>query len=97
MIETNHKLIVELSEKINTIISLYEGQKTELEKLQKEHKELKESLELKAEKMNELQNKYENIKISKKISNNEEDDALMKNKVNHLVHEIDKCIGLLNQ
>ncbi len=97
MIETNHKLIVELSEKINTIISLYESQKNEFEELKNKYKELKETLELKEEKMNELQNKYENIKISKKISNNEEDDALMKNKVNHLVHEIDKCVGLLNQ
>ncbi len=55
------------------------------------------------EKINSLKSEIKNLnthikelKVSKSLSNNENDNSLAKKKINMFLREIDKCIALLN-
>lgn len=90
-------IIESLSDKINIIISLYEKNKNQKEKLKIEKNELSERLKIKEKEIEKLQNKYETLKIVKTVLASSEDAYDAKIKVNRIVREIDKCIALLNR
>ena len=97
MEEFNDELILNFQNKINTIIELLEHNKEQNIKLLKEKKELSDQIKLKSRAFEELERKYETLKIAKvlEVSDDEKHDA--KIKVNRIVREIDKCIALLNK
>jgi hypothetical protein len=97
MEEFNDELIISFQNKINTIIELLEHNKEQNIKLLKEKKELSDQIKLKSRAFEELERKYETLKIAKvlEVSDDEKHDA--KIKVNRIVREIDKCIALLNK
>jgi len=97
MEEFNDELIISFQNKINTIIELLEHTKEQNNKLLKEKKELSDQLKLMIRAFEELEKKYETLKMAKvlQVSDDERHDA--KIKVNRIVREIDKCIALLNK
>lgn len=96
MNEGNYKIINELGEKINSLISLCEERKEKNKALKKENEDLKEQLQSQKQEKQELQEKYENLKISKTLTKDSNPEE-MKSRIDKLVQEIDKCIALLNE
>jgi len=82
---------------IRQIITLYENEKEKLNKKLLENLDLKKEIEEKNIQIKELKNKTETLTIAKTISLTEEDKTEVKNKINKIVREIDKSIGLLNE
>ena len=89
-------MIIRLKEKIETIVSLLEKSEEERERFQKEKLQLSEQLKLKTTAFEELERRYENLKMAKAILGSGENSHDAKIKVNRIVREIDKCIALLN-
>ncbi len=90
------QLVNLLKEKIHTVVSLLEKSEEEREKLQKEKVQLAEQVKLKMTAFEELERKYESLKLAKAILGSGENSHEAKIKVNRIVREIDKCIALLN-
>jgi chromosome segregation ATPase len=97
MEEIKEDLIYSFQNKINSLIELLEQSKEQTNKLLKDKQELSEQLKLKSRAFEELEKKYETLKMAKvlTVSDDERQDARMK--VNRIVREIDKCIALLNK
>ncbi len=97
MAEQYNEIITDLSEKINVIISLYEKTKNDKINLENKNKELTKDCKTKQQKIEELENKYNNLKVAKSLSSDSGEKDEVKTKINRLVREIDKCIAQLNQ
>ena len=89
--------IAALKDKIVEIISMYESQKQLNSILNKDNENLLKEIELKNSNINELEKDYETLKFAKSITASSKDTHDAKIKINKLVREIDKCIGLLNK
>jgi hypothetical protein len=87
----------QLQLRIRQVVELYQKEKTENGQLKKKSIELVEKLKLDDNRLNDLEEKYNKLKISKALiaSSNDVHDAKLK--VNRMVREIDKCIALLNR
>ncbi len=87
----------QLQLRIRQVMELYQKKKIENEQLKKKNIELEEKLKLDDNRLNDLEEKYNKLKISKALiaSSNDVHDAKLK--VNRMVREIDKCIALLNR
>ena len=87
----------QLQLRIRQVVELYQKEKTENGQLKKKSIELEEKLKLDDNRLNDLEEKYNKLKISKALiaSSNDVHDAKLK--VNRMVREIDKCIALLNR
>ena len=87
-----------LRQRIRSIISLYEEQKGKVSELQKKNTDLQHQVEILGSKLDDLDKKYENLKIAKVLSSVPGEDVHeTKVQVNRIVREIDKCIALLNR
>jgi archaellum component FlaC len=87
-----------LRHKIKSIVSLYEEQKSQANLLRTKNLELTEKIAILENKLEELDKKYENLKIAKVLSSVPGEDVHeTKLQVNKIVREIDKCIALLNR
>jgi len=87
----------QLHSRIQQLIEMYEKAKSANELLVRERSELKEQFRLEHDKLKDLQEKYNKLKISKALIASSEDVHDAKLKVNRMVREIDKCIALLNR
>ncbi len=90
------QLVISLKEKVETIVSLLEKSEEERIRLRKDKLLLSEQIRVKTTAFEELERRYENLKLAKAIlgSGGNSHDARIK--VNRIVREIDKCIALLN-
>lgn len=96
MIQEQQVVFDELKERITSVISLYESCKFEKDKLLEENERLKkDKIELE-KKIEDLDSKYNTLKIAKGVSS-KYDNHDAKIKINSIVREIDKCIALLNK
>ena len=87
-----------LRQRIKSLISLYEEQKGKNIALLNKNLELNDRIVALENKLEDLDKKYENIKIAKVLSSVPGDDVhATKLQVNRIVREIDKCIALLNR
>ena len=86
-----------LQQQISRVLELYSSRKKEIEQLKKHNDELEERSRLESEKIKNLEEKYNKLKISKALIASSKDVHDAKLKVNRLVREIDKCIALLNR
>ena len=86
-----------LQQRVQRVLELYSSRKSENEQLIQRNEELEGRIRLEQEKLKEIEDKYNKLKISKALiaSSNDVHDAKLK--VNRLVREIDKCIALLNR
>lgn len=92
-----NEIIKELSENLNHIISLYEKTKEEKKELLDENTNLKKEIQSEQAKIEELKEENQRIKISKQLNSGNGENKEVKNRINRLVREIDKCIALLNK
>jgi FtsZ-binding cell division protein ZapB len=87
-----------LKEKIKTIVSLFEVEKSRNDVLKEKNLELTARVTELENRLDDLDKKYENIKIAKVLSSVPGEDVHeTKLQVNRIVREIDKCIALLNR
>ncbi|HBS87229.1 MAG: hypothetical protein A2W91_03345 [Bacteroidetes bacterium GWF2_38_335] len=93
----NDILIEDLRKKIGMLIQKHESVLAELKKLKSENLELKDSVSLKENKLNELETKINTIKLANTVFASAEEKKEAKTRINRIVREIDKCIALLNK
>jgi hypothetical protein len=87
-----------LRQRIKSVIELYEGQRSKNAELLSNNQKLNEQIELLENKLEDLDKRYENLKIAKVLSSVPGEDVhATKLQVNRIVREIDKCIALLNR
>ncbi len=85
-----------LRSRMKELMRMYEEEKSLKENLREENAELTRKIDLKDKLLDELEHKYENLKMARSLVNGDGiHDA--KIKVNRIVREIDKCIALLNR
>lgn len=87
----------ELQSRIRQFVEMYEKERTINELLSKEKAGLREKIRLEQNRIKDLEEKYNKLKISKALVASGEDVHDAKLKVNKMVREIDRCIALLNR
>ena len=87
----------QLQTRIRQVVELYQKERIENEQLKKKSSELEERLKLDDNRLIDLEEKYNKLKISKALIASSSDVHDAKLKVNRMVREIDKCIALLNR
>ncbi len=90
------ELITQIEKKIEMLISKLDSFKSEKELLTNQIKELQEIINKKNSELETLTKKIERIKISKTIEDGKEKEEVKK-KINEILREIDRCVGLLNR
>jgi len=90
-------IIVELQNKINTLIDRYKSLKEQVGVLNEEKERLVSELDKANENYRELEEKYNNLKLTGTILAETGDPGEAKKRINQIVREIDKCIALLNR
>jgi hypothetical protein len=94
----SEEIFASLRQRIKSIVSLYEDQKSKNIALHNKNLELTERINVLQQKLEELDKKHENLKIAKVLSSVPGEDVHeTKLQVNKIVREIDKCIALLNR
>ena len=89
-------LVNNIAEKVKKLIARHNNLMAENVELKEIQKSLKETIENQNNLIEQLKEKNRNLKIAKFV-NLEEGNEDVKNKIDGLVREIDKCIGLLNK
>ena len=87
----------QLESKIQKLVDIYEKEKSAKEQLSRERSDLQEQVKMEKERLKEIEEKYNKLKISKALIATSEDVHDAKLRVNRMVREIDKCIALLNK
>ena len=86
-----------LNRKLDELLIKYETIRIELTDLKTFNNELTTKLQEKEIKLNELENKYERVKLSGALLGDGENALEAKKKIADLVREIDRCVALLNR
>jgi hypothetical protein len=89
-------LLIEIEKKIRQLIALQKSISIQNSELVKKNEELLRIIEEKELTIMQLKDNNNYIKISQSVKQSE-GNADVKNKIDELVREIDKCIGLLNK
>ncbi len=77
------------------LVSAYESERAERLKLEEENRRLSEQCKTREEKITELEKKIDNLKLANAFSGANERTPEAKKKIEALVKEIDRCIGLM--
>ncbi len=85
-----------IEEKLKKFIELHTHLKLEYQNLVEEKSVLNKIVENQKEKLKESEKQINNIITAKYLKNNKETTEA-KQKINEILREIDKCVGLLNQ
>jgi len=83
--------------KIGKLVDLHHRTKKELSTLKTENKQLIKTVDQQKKAIKELDDKGKILKITKSLSNSNENKTELKLKINELIREVDKCISLLNK
>ena len=95
---TNQDDIISLLEgKIKQVIQVAEGFKADKDGLKQQVDELLGKLYAKNKEIEVLETKYQSLKLAKTLTSSPEEVKNVKQHVNRMVREIDKCIALLNR
>ena len=89
--------ISKLKDLIRQILSMDEDKDLLINELKEKNDQLNSEVAEKSKIINELKDKTDTLKIAKSISLSDDDKSDVKNKINKIVREIDKSIGLLNE
>lgn len=95
--DNNENLLDSLKIKISLIIEKYEAEKNKSAQYLKRIEDLEVELHSKQESLNQLETKYETLRVAQTLIGGSEESKTAKLKVNSIVREIDKCISLLNR
>jgi predicted RNase H-like nuclease (RuvC/YqgF family) len=97
MISSNIDLVVKLEEKVDRLVGRYQTEKEENRMLRGQISQLTRQLEDASSSFVSLEERFNNLKISKSLEASSEDVHETKVRINQIVREIDKCIALLNR
>jgi hypothetical protein len=97
MHQGHEDILKSLRFRIEKLISLYETEKSKNLALQENGLALQKQLVEKEKELEELQTKYNNLRLAKTLIGDVDDSHEAKFKINRIVREIDKCIALLNK
>lgn len=89
-------MLEEVKSNIERLISLYETEKQRADALQAELDKSREEVAAGKERLAELDGQIDNLKLQYAFSG-AGDPALAKERINKLIHEIDRCIKLLEK
>ena len=90
------ELITQIEKKVELLVSQLDNLKSENELLTNQIKDLEKIINKKNIELESLTKKIETIKISKTIEDGQE-KVEVKKKINEILREIDRCVGLLNR
>ena len=91
------EIVDSLQSKQNRLLSKYELLQTENQQLLEKSDKLVQEIYQQRELINNLENKYESLKVARAIVGSKEDKHITKLKINTLIREIDKCIAQLGE
>jgi len=94
--EQSGEYVLLIEKKVQELIGLYEQLKSDSEGLIKKNDELNQIIKTQSDRIQELEKKVINLKLAKQLTNNKE-AAEAKKKINEVLREIDKCVGLLSK
>jgi len=97
MNEEYNKLISRLNGNIQKLILLYTEEKNKNLELHGELETINNELNIYKAKYQEIERKYDNLKMAKTLDGNEPEDKEARLKLNKIIREIDNCIALLNK
>ncbi len=86
----------QLKENIQRLMTLYELQLSQSNELKTKLLQAESELEIRNQKISELQRKYDTLKIAKTIALSGTETHDVKIKINKIVRDIDRCIAMLN-
>ncbi len=89
--------LIILNRKLDELLNRYNNLRSELVNLRTINEELKVDLHERDKRINELELKYERVKLSGALLGEGENATEAKRKINELVREIDRCVALLNR
>ena len=89
--------LIILNRKLDELLDRYNTLKREVTDLKNGNEVLKGILQEREQKMNELEIKYERVKLSGALLGEGENAFEAKRKITELVREIDRCVALLNR
>lgn len=88
--------ISSLEKKVKELVKRYAELKRKNTALETELTELRKTVDSQKEAIKNLEEKNKIIKLAKSLADSNPDTAAMKQKINELVREIDKCIAQMN-
>ena len=94
--EQSGEYVLLIEKKVQELIGLYEQLKSDSEDLIKKNDELNQIIKTQSDRILELEKKVINLKLAKQLTNNKE-AAEAKKRINEVLREIDKCVGLLSK
>ncbi|MEE4255728.1 MAG: hypothetical protein V2I47_01685 [Bacteroidales bacterium] len=89
-------LVSKINEQVLELLGRHQALRSERTELQVRNAELQETVEKLNTEIDQLKEQIVKLKISKSLTD-KEDSKEVKAKVDELLREIDKCVGLLNQ
>ena len=90
-------VVASLEGKIEKLVDLHHRTKKELSALQTQHNHLTQTVSQQKQNIKDLEDRSKVLKLSKSLSNNNENTTELKLKINELIREVDKCIALSNK
>ena len=88
-------MLEDVKQKIKQLISAYEKEKMERERLQTALQKAEEQNEIYKQQIIELERQIDNLKLTEAFMAGGADTAAAKKKINSLMKEIDRCIALM--
>lgn len=96
LMEQAKDLVPRINEQVLELLGRYRSLKTECTELQAKNEELQKLFENQNKEIEELKEQIVKLKITKSLID-KEGSTEVKTKIEKLLREIDKCVGLLNQ
>ena len=90
-------VIEQLNVKLERLIELHQNSLLDNEILKEDNRKLKETISGNKTEIVDLNERIKLIKMAKTIEESGEDTSKLKLKINEIVREVDKCIGMLNK
>ena len=97
MTEHDRILLDGFKVKIKQLIALYEQVRAEKQQLSIRVEELENEIDSLSREKEMLTRKYDNLNLAKSFLVSDGESQEVKNRINKIVREIDKCIAMLNQ
>ena len=97
MTENRDKLLSNLDVRVKQVLLLCDKLKQENDRLKNEHALQDEKIERLKEELNQMNQRYDSLKMARTITAATVDVDTAKLKLSKLVREVDKCIGLLKK
>ncbi len=97
MNEEYNKILGTLNKNIQDVITLYNKEKAFNDELSNEVENLNNELNIYKDKYQQIEQKYENLKLAKALNSEDPENSEARVKLTKIIREIDNCIALLNK